>query len=338
MKYLPEAMQAVEITAPGGPETLQVCHRPLPVPGPGEVLIRVFAAGINRPDILQRRGLYPPPEGASDIPGLEVAGEIAALGSGVEGFTTGDRICALLSGGGYAEYCITPASLCLPVPSACSLVEAAGLPEALFTVWANLIEAGGLKTGDRVLIHGGSSGVGTLAIQLARTLGAEVYTTVGSDEKCGFCETLGATAIHYRKQDFAEALLSLTQGHGVNLILDMVGAPYLSQNIKALTPGGRLVIIAVQGGSRTEIDLSRILMKRLSISGSTLRSRSLEEKARLAKAVLEHIWPKLENRSIRPIVDSLFSLSEASEAHRRMESSQHMGKIILTQTSGVMTP
>lgn len=329
---LPALMQTIEITAPGGPEKLQPCQRPLPHPGTEDVLIKIMAAGVNRPDILQRRGLYPPPPGVSDIPGLEVAGEVVARGSGVKTLQEGDLVCSLLTGGGYAEYCSSPAALCLPVPASCSTIEAAGLPESTFTVWANMVEAGRLQAGERVLIHGGSSGIGVTAIQLARIMGATVFTTAGSEEKCRFCESLGAIAINYRKQDFGDVLRSLTQGQGVHLILDMVGAPYLASNLKALAPQGRLVIIAVQGGSRTEVDLTRIFLKRLTLTGSTLRSRSVDEKIRLTNEVREHVWPLLETRQIRPIVDSLFPLHDAAGAHRRMESSQHMGKIILTTT------
>lgn len=328
--FVPDTMTAAEIAHWGGPEVLRACRRPTPRPGPGEVLIKVAAAGVNRPDVMQRKGLYPPPPGAPDIPGLEIAGEVAALGEGVHAPAVGESVCALVSGGGYAEYCSAAAALCLPVPRGFGPIEAAALPETFFTVWSNVFERGGLKAGESVLVHGGSSGIGTTAIQLARSFGATVFVTAGSSEKCRFCEQLGARAINYREEDFADRIRTLTEGRGVNLILDMIGGPYLQRNLGCLAADGRLVVIAVQGGPKAEINLLPIFLNRLTLTGSTLRPRSVEEKAAIAEALRRNVWPLLESGQVKPVVHSVFSLEEASEAHRLMESSRHIGKIVLS--------
>jgi NADPH2:quinone reductase len=326
---LPSSMAAIDIVQPGEAEVLRLRQRPVPRPGPGEVLLKVLAAGVNRPDVMQRRGLYPPPPGASDIPGLEIAGEIVALGEGVAGPVLGDTVCALVTGGGYAEYCTAAASLCLPVPKGLSPVEAAALPETSFTVWTNVFDRDGLKPGERFLVHGGTSGIGTTAIQLAREFGAEVFATAGSPEKCAFCERLGARAINYREEDFVERIRELAGGQGVDLILDMIGGPYLQRNLDSLAPGGRLVLIAVQGGPKTDINLLPVFLKRLTLTGSTLRPRSVEEKASIAAALREHVWPLLEAGRVKPVIHATFPLAEAAAAHRLMESSRHIGKIVL---------
>jgi NADPH2:quinone reductase len=327
---IPSIMAAVEIVQPGDPEVLQIRQRPVPQPGPGEILVKVAAAGVNRPDIMQRRGLYPPPPGASDIPGLEIAGEVVALGEGVNGPALGDTVCALVTGGGYAEYCTAPAPLCLPLPKGLGTVEAAALPETFFTVWTNVFDRGGLQPGERFLVHGGAGGIGTTAIQLAREFGATVFATAGSPEKCAFCEQLGARAIDYRQEDFVERIRTLTEGKGVDLILDMIGGPYLQRNLDCLAPGGRLVLIAVQGGPKTDINLLPVFLKRLTLTGSTLRPRSIEEKAAIAASLREKAWPLLESGRIKPVIHGTFPLAEAAEAHRLMESSRHIGKIVLT--------
>jgi NADPH2:quinone reductase len=327
---IPTTMAAVEIAAPGGPEALRTCRRPTPAPGPGEVLIRAVAAGVNRPDVMQRRGLYPPPPGASDLPGLEVAGEVVAVGEGVADPAPGARVSALVAGGGYAEYCAVPVALCLPIPQGLSLIEAAALPETFFTVWTNVFERGGLRAGERFLVHGGTSGIGTTAIQLAREFGAEVFATAGSPEKCAFCEQLSARAIDYRREDFVERVKTWTQGRGVDLILDLVGGPYLQRNLDVLAPDGRLVLIAVQGGARADINLLPIFLKRLTVTGSTLRPRGVAEKAAIAAALREQVWPLLEAGRIRPVIHGTFPLERAAEAHALMESSRHIGKIVLT--------
>lgn len=323
-------MTAVEIAQPGGPEGLQVRARPVPIPGPGEVLIKVAAAGVNGPDLMQRRGFYPPPPGAPDIPGLEIAGVVVAMGEGVRELATGERVCALVTGGGYAEYCVAAAPLCLPIPRGLSLIEAAALPETFFTVWTNVFDRGGLKAGERFLVHGGSGGIGTTAIQMAREFGALVFATAGGSEKCAFCERLGASPIDYKQEDFVDRIRILTAGQGVNLILDMIGGPYLQRNLNSLAPDGRLVLIAVQGGPKTDINLLPIFLKRLTITGSTLRPRSVAEKAAIAVALREKVWPRLEAGRVKPIVHAVFPLTEAAEAHRLMESGRHIGKIVLT--------
>ena len=322
-----ETMQAVEITKAGGPEVLKPTTRPRPAPRAGEVVIRLAYAGVNRPDALQRAGMYAPPPTASDLPGLEGAGEIAAIGEGVSGWTVGDQVCALLPGGGYAEYVATPAAHCLPVPEGIGLREAACLPETFFTVWSNVFGRGGLKGGERFLVHGGSSGIGTTAIQLASAFGARVFTTAGSAEKCSVCTRLGAErAINYREEDFVEVLRG--EG-GADLILDMVGGDYLPRNVKALADDGRLVQIAFLQGPKVELNFAQVMVRRLTITGSTLRPQSDLAKARIAESLRSHVWPLLEAGRIAPVMDSEFPLAEAAAAHERMESSRHIGKIVL---------
>jgi putative PIG3 family NAD(P)H quinone oxidoreductase len=324
-------MKVIEIAAPGGPEQLKIALRPVPQPGAREVLVQVAAAGVNRPDVMQRQGRYPPPAGASDIPGMEVAGEIVALGSDVAGLSIGDQITALLPGGGYAEYAVAAAPLCLPVPRGLTMVEAAALPETYFTVWTNVFERGRCKAGDNVLIHGGTSGIGTTAIQLATALGARVYATAGSDDKARACERLGAVrGINYRTEDFVEVIRQDTAGNGVDVILDMVGGDYFDRNLQVAAVEGRLVIIAMLGGSRAELKLNTLLTKRLTVTGSTLRSRTVEEKAAIADAVRSNVWPMLESGRVHPVIHATFPLAEAAAAHALMESSNHIGKIVLT--------
>jgi NADPH:quinone reductase len=331
MSAIPDEMTVVEIAAPGGPEQLRIAHRPMPRPGDGEVLVRVAAAGVNRPDVMQREGRYPPPPGASDIPGLEIAGEIVSLGPKVSGFVVGDRVTALLAGGGYADYAVAAAPLCLPVPNGLSMIEAAALPETFFTVWTNLFDRGGCKAGDTVLVHGGTSGIGTTAIQLAVALGARVLATAGSPEKARACERLGAVrGIDYRTEDFVEVVRQETAGKGVDIILDLVGASYLARNFEAAATEGRLVIISLMGGARAEINLNTILQKRLTLTGSTLRSRTVAQKGAVAEAVRRNVWPLLSQGKVRPVIYATFPLAQASEAHRLMESSTHIGKIVLT--------
>jgi putative PIG3 family NAD(P)H quinone oxidoreductase len=323
-------MICVEITEPGGPEVLKAGERPDPIAGPGEVLIRVAAAGVNRPDVLQRGGAYPPPPGASDIPGLEVSGTIARVGEGVDGWREGDAVCALVSGGGYATMCVAPAPQCLRVPATIDLVAAAAIPETFFTVWTNVFDRGHLQAGESALFHGGSSGIGTTAIQLASARGVTVYVTVGSDDKARACEALGATrAINYRSQDFVEEIKQLTGGRGVNLILDIMGGSYLPRNLAALAVDGRLVVIGLMGGETASIDLRRVLGRRLTITGSTLRPRSVEEKGQIAAALAREVWPLIEAGRVKPILYKTFPLADAAAAHRLMESSEHIGKIVL---------
>ena len=328
---VPREMMAVEIAAPGGPEQLRIVRRPMPQPGEGEVLVRVAAAGVNRPDVMQRQGRYPPPPGASDIPGLEIAGEVIALGANVSGVALGDQVTALLPGGGYADYAIAAAPLCLPIPKGLSMIEAAALPETYFTVWTNLFERGGLKAGESVLIHGGTSGIGTTAIQLAVAWGARVFATAGTMEKARACERLGAArGIDYRTEDFVEVIRRETAGKGVDLILDMVGASYLARNMDAAAIEGRLVVISLIGGARAEINLGTLMSKRLTITGSTLRIRTVAQKAAVADGLRRHVWPLLSAGRVRPVIHATFPLAQASEAHRLMETSQHIGKIVLT--------
>jgi NADPH:quinone reductase len=328
---LPLEMSVVEIAAPGGPEQLKLAQRPVPRPGDGEVLVRVAAAGVNRPDVMQRQGRYPPPAGASDLPGLEIAGEIAALGPKVSGLSIGDKVTALLSGGGYASYAVAAAPLCLPLPEGISLVEAAAIPETFFTVWTNLFDRGRCKAGDTVLIHGGTSGIGTTAIQLAAAWGARVFATAGSDDKARACERLGAVrGINYRTQDFVEVMRAETGGNGVDVTLDMVAGSYVARNLEIAALEGRIVMISLIGGARAEVNLGTILTKRLTLTGSTLRSRTVAQKAEVADAVKKNIWPLLAAGRVRPIVHATFPLAEAGEAHRLMESSNHIGKIVLT--------
>ncbi len=328
--FLPDNMTVIEIASPGCPEVLVPAKRRLLPPRRGEVLIRVVAAGVNRPDVLQRQGGYPPPKGVTDIPGLEVAGLIVALGPEVAGYRVGDEVCALVAGGGYAEYCPAPAGQCLPVPTSLSMVEAAAIPETFFTVWANVVDRAGIKPGESLLVHGGASGIGTAAIQIARILGARVFVTTGSDEKCKACEALGAEkAINYRKEDFVAALKRHTDGRGIDVILDMVGGDYIPRNIDALAADGRLVFIAFLKGVRTEANFLPVMLKRLTITGSTLRARPVEEKAAIAKSLRRFIWPQIEANRIKPVIHATFPLAQAAEAHRLMESGTHIGKIVL---------
>jgi putative PIG3 family NAD(P)H quinone oxidoreductase len=327
---IPGTMTAIEIREPGGPEVLVPVSRPVPAPGPGEVLIKVAAAGVNRPDVLQRKGGYPPPPGASDIPGLELAGQVVALGADAGRWALGDRVTALVAGGGYAQYCTAPAVQCLPVPEGLDLAEAAALPETFFTVWSNVFDRGGLQAGEFFLVHGGSSGIGTTAIQLARAFGARVFATAGSAEKCRACEDLGAErAINYREEDFVEVVKTATGG-GVNVILDMVGGDYIQRDIKALAPDGRLVFIAFLGGSTAEVDFLPMMIKRLTISGSTLRIRPIEFKAAIARQLEAKVWPLIAQGQVRPVMHQRFPLAEAAQAHDLMESGAHIGKIVLT--------
>lgn len=324
-------MHCVEISTPGPPEVLTLVERPDPVPGRGEVLIRVAAAGVNRPDIMQRRGLYPPPPGASDLPGLEVAGVVESLGDDVTEWRVGDRVCALVSGGGYASLCVAPAPQCLPVPDSVDLTAAAAIPETFFTVWTNVFDRGRLRSGETALFHGGSSGIGTTAIQLASARGARVLATAGSDDKCRACEQLGAErAINYRSEDFVDVVKQLTKGRGVDLILDIVGGDYIPRDLLSLAVEGRLVVIGFMGGDTATIDFRRILGRRLTITGSTLRPRSVEEKGEIAAALRREVWPLLESGKVRPLIYRTFPLADAAAAHRLMESSEHVGKIVLT--------
>jgi putative PIG3 family NAD(P)H quinone oxidoreductase len=325
-----ERMQVVDVPQPGGPEALVLDERPVPEPGRGEVLIEVAAAGLNRADILQRRGFYPSPPGAPSYPGLEVSGAVAALGEDVTEFKVGDMVCALLQGGGYAEYCRVDAGQVLPIPGSLNMVEAAALPEAMFTVWSNVFQFGRLQQGETLLVHGGSSGIGVAAIQLAVARGHTVFATAGSDDKCRFCEGLGARrAIDYKTGDFVAEIAKETAGRGVDVVLDMVGGSYVSRNLQVLASEGRLVMIATQGGAKGEIDVLRMMQQRLVITGSTLRPRSAEFKRSIRDQLLQNVWPLLANGRIRPVVDSVFALAEASRAHARMESGEHKGKIIL---------
>ena len=327
----PDTMTAIEISQPGGPEVLKPVTRPVPKPGQGEVLIRVSAAGINRPDAFQRAGSYPPPPGASDLPGLEVAGHVAALGDGVTGWKTGDAVCALMTGGGYAEYAAVPAVQCLPVPGRFSMIEAAALPETVFTCWTNLIDGGDLKPGETLLIHGGTSGIGTTGIQMAKALGARVFATAGSPEKCDACRDLGADlAIDYKAEDFVEAVKTATDGKGVDVVLDMVGGTYLQRNIECLAPRGRHVSISTLLGSKAEMQLRAVMAKRLVLTGSTLRPRPVAEKGQIAKAVLTHVWPMIAAGRLRPKIHAIFPLAQAADGHRALESPEHIGKIVLS--------
>lgn len=323
-------MKAVEITKPGGPEVLVQTDRPDPVAGPEQVLIEVNAAGVNRPDVVQRLGLYPPPPGASDIPGLEVAGVVTALGEGVTSVAAGDKVCALVPGGGYAELCVAPAETCVLMPEGLSFIEAAALPETYFTVWSNVFDRAGLSSGETFLVHGGSSGIGSTAIQLAKAFGATVLTTVGSAEKAAFCTELGADlAINYRETDFEEAVSEFTGGAGVNVVLDMVGGEYVQKNINCLAPDGRHVSIAFLKGPAVEINMMPVMLKRLVLTGSTLRPRDNTFKGAIAASLQEKVWPLLTSGAIKPIIDTVLPLARASDAHQLMESSKHMGKIVL---------
>jgi NADPH2:quinone reductase len=324
-------MKAIVITAPGGPEVLRIQERPQPQPGTGEVLVKVMAAGINRPDVLQRKGNYPPPPGASaDIPGLEIAGVIAETGKDCKQWKVGDKICALVTGGGYAEYCVVPEAQCLPIPPNLSFADAASLPETFFTVWSNVFDRGQLKPGDALLVHGGSSGIGVAAIQLAKKWGAIVYVTAGSEEKCNFCEKLGADkAINYKTEKFSDVINALTSKKGVNVILDMIGGDYTQDNLDILAEDGKLVLINTMKGDETSIKLGMVMRKRLTITGSTLRVRPISFKAAIAKKLEEHVWPWLVSGEVRPVIFKTFPLERADEAHMLMESSEHIGKIVL---------
>jgi len=323
-------MIAIEIAAPGGPEMLKAVERPIPSIRDGDVLVRVEAAGVNRPDVMQRLGKYPPPPGASDIPGLEVAGTVAAVGKEVARWLVGDRVCALVSGGGYAEFCAVPALQCLPIPEGITTTAAAAIPETFFTVWINLFQRGGLRSGEQVLIHGGTSGIGTTAIQMARALGATVFATAGSRVKCEACVRLGATvAIDYRSEDFAAVIRDRTAGRGVEVILDIIGGEYLQKNLDSLALNGRLVQIGLIGGARTQINLTPILQRRLTLTGSTLRARTAEEKGAIAAEVEARVWPLIESGAVAPVIDRVFPLTAAADAHRAIEAGTHIGKIVL---------
>jgi putative PIG3 family NAD(P)H quinone oxidoreductase len=328
---LPPVMFAIDPVSPGEAEVLVLAERPVPRPGPGEVLIRVAAAGVNRPDILQRRGLYPPPPGAPNIPGLEVAGTVALLGEGVTAVALGQPVCALLPGGGYAEYAVAPAGQCLPVPAALTMVEAAAMPETLFTVWTNVFERGYAREGETLLVHGGTSGIGTMAIALAGLFGLKAIVTCGSDEKCARAEALGAAkAVNYRDADFVEAVQQFTGGRGVDVVLDMVGGDYLPRNLQCLAEDGRHVSIAVQGGATAQVNIGAIMRRRLTLTGSTLRPRSVAFKSLVAEELLRNVWPLVEAGRLKPVIDTTFPLAAAADAHRRMEAGDHVGKIVLT--------
>lgn len=330
MSNVPATMTVIEISRPGRPEVLQPATRPVPKPAPGEVLIKVAAAGVNRPDVLQRAGAYPPPPGASDLPGLEVAGEIVAVGSEVKDWRIGQKCTALTAGGGYAEYCVAPAPCCLPIPAGFDMVQAAALPETYFTVWTNVFERGRLKAGERFMVHGGTSGIGTTAIQLAHALGARVFATAGGKAKAAACESFGAErGIDYRTEDFVTVTKALTGGEGLDLILDMVGGDYIARNIAALAVEGRLVNIAFLKNPVAEINFGQVMMKRLTLTGSTLRPQSVANKGRIARALRETVWPLLEAGKVKPIIDSTFPLRDAVKAHERIDA-DHTGKIVLT--------
>ena len=323
-------MRAIAISTPGGPESLVVEERPVPVPGPGEVLVKVAAAGVNRPDVLQRMGLYPPPPGAPDIPGLEIAGTVVAAGEGAS-HLVGSQVCALVAGGGYAEYCLAPAGTCLPVPEVLRLTEAAAMPETLFTVWVNLFERGFAADGDAVLVHGGTSGIGTMAIKLGSLFGLDVIVTCGSDEKCDAALKMGALhAINYKSQDFVAEVREFTSGRGVAVVLDMVGGDYVARNLACLADDGRHVSIAFQRGSEATIPIPDVMRRRLMLTGSTLRPRDLAFKSMVADEIVRTVWPYVEGNRLKPVIDSTFPLAEAAAAHARMEAGEHVGKIVLT--------
>ncbi len=328
---LPADMQCIEISAPGTADVLRLGRRPIPHPADNEIVIRVLAAGVNRPDVLQRQGLYPPPPGASDIPGLEVAGEVVSVGNKESRWQVGQQVCALLSGGGYAEYAVAHEDLCLPIPAPFTPIQAAAIPETFFTVWSNLFLHKTLKPGESLLIHGGSSGIGTTAIQLANSLDHRVFVTAGSTEKCQQCVQLGAeNAINYRDQDYVSEIMTLTEGKGVDVILDMVGGDYVQRNIKAAAFRGRIISLAFLRGSKVELDLMPVMLKQLILTGSTLRSRPVTEKAIIAHSLLDKVWPLLDNGVLAPVINATFPLAQAADAHRLMESSEHIGKIVLT--------
>jgi len=330
MTSIPAIMTAIAIKSPGGPEVLVPEQRPVPQPGEGEILVKVAAAGVNRPDVVQRKGLYPPPPGVTEIPGLEIAGTVVARGAGVRRWMPGDEITALVSGGGYAEYCVAHESHALPIPAGLTAIEAAAVPETFFTVWHNVFERGGLREGETLLVHGGSSGIGTVAIQLAKAFGARVVATAGSGEKCDACRRLGAdVAINYKTEDFVPLTKGATGGAGAEVILDMVGGDYIERNYEAAAVEGRIVQIAFQGSPRATVDFRRIMLKRLHHTGSTLRSRSVPDKGAIARAVEHKVWPLLAASRVRPLIDSTFAFRDAAKAHERMESSVHIGKIVL---------
>jgi NADPH:quinone reductase len=328
---LPSRMTAIGIRAPGGPEVLVAEERPVPAPGAGEILVEIAAAGVNRPDVMQRQGSYPPPPGASDIPGLEIAGEVVALGSGATRFKLGDQVTALVAGGGYAQYCPVHETNALPAPPSLSIVEAAAIPETFFTVWYNAFQRGALKGGETVLVHGGSSGIGTTAIMLAKAFGARVIATAGSAEKCEACRKLGAdVAVNYRSEDFVAATKAATGGKGADVILDMVGGDYIERNYEAAAVEGRIVQIAFQGGPRATVNFLRIMLKRLTHTGSTLRARSVADKAAIGRALEANVWPLIAAGKVKPVIYRTFPLAEAAAAHALMETSAHIGKIVLT--------
>lgn len=330
MTEIPSTMTAIDIKEPGGPEVLVSVERPVPLPAKGEVLIKVVAAGVNRPDVAQRIGAYPPPPGAPTIPGLEISGQIVAVGEGVDAGFVGTNVCALVAGGGYAEYCTAPIGQCLPVPKSLSLTEAAAIPETLFTVWTNVFERAYATEGDTLLVHGGTSGIGTMAIALGRLFGLSVIVTCGSDEKCAAALALGAAhAINYKTQDYVAEVARITEGKGVNIVLDMVGGDYLPRNLDCLGEEGRHVSIAVQRGASAEIPIWKIMQKRLTLTGSTLRARSVEFKSLVADEIARTVWPLVEAGELRPVMDRTFPLKEAAEAHRHMEAGDHVGKIVL---------
>lgn len=327
---LPKTMTVIEARGQGGPEVLVPATRDVPAPGPGEVLIEVKAAGVNRPDVLQRQGLYPAPKGASDLLGMEVAGTVAALGEGATRFTLGDAVCALTNGGGYAEFCLVPEAMTLPVPPGLSMVEAAALPETVFTVWHNVFERAALKPGEWLLVHGGASGIGTTAIQMGKLFGAKVIVTAGSRAKVKACEALGATrAVNYHEEDFVEVVREVTAGHGADVILDMVGDGYIERDLRAAATEGRIVQIAFLHGSKVDIDLMRLMMRRLTLTGSTLRAQGIPAKARMAKGIEEHVWPLMAQGHFKPVIDSTFKLADAAAAHARIDDPDHIGKIVL---------
>ncbi len=331
MTELPQNATVIAIRAPGGPEVLTAEQRPVAAPGPGEILVKVAAAGVNRPDVMQRMGFYPPPPGATEIPGLEIAGEVAALGTGVTRWKETDKVMALVVGGGYAQFCIAHESHALPVPQNLSMVEAAAIPETFFTVWYNMFERGRLAAGETVLIHGGSSGIGTTAIQLAKAFGARVITTAGSAAKCAACTKLGADiAVNYKTEDFVAATKTATGERGVDVVLDIVGGDYIDRNYEAAAVEGRILQVAFQGSSRANVDLRRLMFKRLTHTGSTLRARSVADKGAIARAVEAKVLPLIAAGKVKPVIDSIFPLCQAAAAHARMESSQHIGKIVLT--------
>jgi NADPH:quinone reductase len=330
MTDVPDSMIAIEISAPGGPETLKPCTRPVPVPGPGEVLVRVAAAGVNRPDVVQRMGLYPAPPGASDLPGLEISGTVIALGPDTDAELMGQKVCTLVAGGGYAEYCIARADICWPVPESLSMEEAAAIPETLMTVWHNVFERGYAAEGETILVHGGTSGIGSMAIKLGRLFGLEVIVTCGSDDKCAAALQLGAAhAINYKDADFVAEVKRITDGEGVHLVLDMVAGPYVPRNMQCLRNDGRHVTIAIQGGAMAEVPMVQVMMRRLTLTGSTLRPRSDEFKALLADEIYQNVWPDVVSGALRPAMAKSFPLADAAAAHALMESGDFVGKIVL---------